>query len=248
MSVFRFRRFSVSNDLSSMKVNTDGVLLGAAATIDSADKSILDAGTGTGTIALMLAQRYCDWPSDQSGVAFCEERSITGIDIDRPASEEAEANFSASPWPGILTAANVALNDFCPLGQIDLIVSNPPFFEGSLEAPDPRRRAARHTGGQRMSYRDLLQFASRQLSASGRLSLILPAAEECGLLRYGRMCSLFPFRMMHIRTTPEKPFSRIIVEFSRVWRQSPCIEEELVIQDNREYTTEYKTLTGAFYL
>lgn len=282
MSIFRFKRFAVSNELSSMKVNTDGVLLGAAATISLSDKLILDAGTGTGTIALMLAQRY-DEKFSLSG------RQLIGIDIDTQTAKEAKANFGASPWAENLTAVEASLQDFsaegnaysangavsgevrgmdCPSAnetissdvqgmgtksamspqptkKFDLIVSNPPFFENSLKTPDFRRTQARHTDS--LSYRDLLEFAQCNLSPAGRLSIILPYEQENDLLRYARMCNLFPFRILCIRTTPRKPFSRLIVEFS--FERSAVTEEELTIhKKGGEYSSDYQNLTGQFYL
>lgn len=243
MSVFRFKRFSVSNELSSMKVNTDGVLLGSATTIYPADRTILDVGTGTGTIALMLAQRY-DEKNSLSG------KQLIGIDIDKMAAEEAQANFKASPWAANLIAIQTGLetlrdSNFQPTMELDLIVSNPPFFENSLKTPDIRRSLARHSDS--LSYKDLLEYAKCHLSAQGRLSMILPSDQGHDLLRYARMCSLFPFRILHIRTTPRKPVTRMIAEFS--FERNAATEEELTIHNQSgEYSSDYQDLTGPFYL
>ena len=128
MSVFRFKKFEVRNEKSAMKVNTDGVLLGIAAPVNSSDSDILDIGTGTGTIALILAQRL----HDTCGIT--DNVSIAGIDIDAPAAEEAGINFSNSPWADSLTAKNISLEDFsAETGdrKFDLIVSNPPYYDAS---------------------------------------------------------------------------------------------------------------------
>ena len=143
MSVFRFKKFEVRNEKSAMKVNTDGVLLGIAAPVNSSDSNILDIGTGTGTIALILAQRL----HDTCGIT--DNVSIAGIDIDAPAAEEAGINFSNSPWADSLTAKNISLEDFsAETGdrKFDLIVSNPPYYDASLTNPDARKTTARHTG------------------------------------------------------------------------------------------------------
>lgn len=203
MSVFHFKRFDVVNEASAMKVNTDGVLLGAAVTLSDHDRLVLDAGTGTGTIALMLAQRYSD-------MNIPEGLEITGIDIDEPSASEASANFASSPWSAGLRAEHCALSDYHPGGKLDLIVSNPPFFEDSLLPPEARRGMAKHTASDAMSYVELVDFAREHLSGDGRLSLILPADRETGLLRYAVSCGLVPFRILRVRTTPQKaPISKI---------------------------------------
>lgn len=248
MSVFHFKQFDIVNEASSMKVNTDGVLLGAAVTIFPGDREVLDAGTGTGTIALMLAQRYSALRSDTGNL------SIEGIDIDEPSATEAAANFAASPWPSCLEARRCPLSEYVPPVPLDLIVSNPPFFEESLLPPEIRRGMARHASGEAMSCHDLIVFASEHLGGEGRLSLILPSDRETDVVRYGVSNSLYPFRIMRIRTTPKKDCSRIIVEFTKIHPQQVS-EEILTIQDVNHYpqnwsgyTPEYLELTGDFYL
>ena len=138
MSEFRFKKFSVRNDLSAMKVNTDGVLLGAAVPLGALPGRILDVGTGTGCIALIVAQRLAD--------TGAEGFEIVGIDIDEPSAREAAANFAASPWAANLSAVHCPLRDFGGRGCWDLIVSNPPYYASDLQAPEFRRNAARHAG------------------------------------------------------------------------------------------------------
>lgn len=246
MSVFHFKRFDVVNEASAMKVNTDGVLLGAAVTLSACDCHVLDAGTGTGTIALMLAQRY-------SAMNVSEGLEITGIDIDVPSASEASANFAASPWAGVLRAEHCALSGFRPAGKLDLVVSNPPFFEDSLLPPEKRRGMARHTASATMSYIELVDFSREYLSDSGRLSMILPADRESGVVRYAASCGFRPFRILRIRTTPQKAPSRVVTEFSRT--AGELVTEELTIQDIQHfpenkngYTPEYLTLMHDFYL
>lgn len=237
MSVFRFKRFSISNELSAMKVNTDGVLLGAAAILRPNDQNILDVGTGTGTIAAMLCQRL----SDMGG----EDYKVTGIDIDEPSVREAAANFAACPWSEHLQAHLCPLEDYIPAEPLDLVVSNPPYFENALQAPQERRNAARHTQG--LSYRELLAFAEQYLSPTGRMSIVLPSEQEEALLRCARSHGLFPLRLMRIRTTARKAPARIIVDFSHE-RNVSVDEQLLTLQDGAERTAEYSSLTGEFYL
>lgn len=239
MSTFRFKQFSIVNERSAMKVNTDGVLLGAAVSLRGDERRILDVGTGTGTIALEAAQRLSEWGAN--------DFVITGIDIDLPSVEEASLNFEASPWKEHLEARHIALQDIEGDERFDLILSNPPYFEQSLHAPDERRNAARHTEvGKSLSYKDLMEFAKLHLSEDGALALILPADREADLLRYGRSCSLFARRVLRVRTVPRKEPCRIIVEFCR--QRSDCKEDLLTIQDGGEYTEEYIRVTGPFYI
>ena len=240
INIFRFKQFSVKNERSAMKVNTDGVLLGAAMTIKPEDRCLLDIGTGTGTIAMMAAQRLSD---------FAERASIDAVDIDEPSASEAADNFANSPWAANLIAYNRSLDDFSaayPDRKYDLIFSNPPYFEDSLTAPDERKSTARHTSDG-LSYRDIFEFAKARLTDSGRVSLVLPADQEKALCRYARMCGLYLFRIMRIRTVPRKAPSRIIAEFSRLRTDVPS-DEMLTIQNEGKYTQEYLSLTKDFYL
>ena len=250
MSVFRFKYFNVVNERSAMKVNTDGVLLGAAMTILPADRRLLDIGTGTGTIALMAAQRALGIPG-QAGddeVRAVVDVVIDAIDIDEPSASEAAANFGESHWAEHLRAHNLSLQDFADSepGKYDLIFSNPPYFEDSCIAPDERKSTARHTSVG-LSYRDIFEFASERLAENGRVSLVLPADQEAALCRYARMCGLHLFRIMRIRTVERKAPIRIITEFSRQRCQTPA-EEPLTIMNEGKYTQEYLSLTKDFYL
>ena len=250
MSVFRFKYFNVVNERSAMKVNTDGVLLGAAMTILPADRRLLDIGTGTGTIALMAAQRALGIPG-QAGddeVRAGGDVLIDAIDVDEPSASEAAANFCESPWAEHLRAHNLSLQDFADSEpcKYDLIFSNPPYFEDSCIAPDERKSTARHTSVG-LSYRDIFEFASERLAENGRVSLVLPADQEAVLCRYARMCGLHLFRIMRIRTVERKAPIRIITEFSRQRCQTPA-EELLTIMNEGKYTQEYLSLTKDFYL
>lgn len=159
MSVFRFKQFVVDQSGCAMKINTDGVLLGAiAATVHP--KRILDVGTGTGVISLMLAQRF---PS----------ATIDAIEIDSLAADTARRNFETSPFSDRLTSHAVALGDFKPDTPYDLIVSNPPFFLHSLKNGDVRKRMARHTD--MAFFCQLLERSQQWLNPAGSLQVILPA-------------------------------------------------------------------------
>ena len=242
MGIFQFKKFSVVNERSAMKVNTDGVLLGAVMTILPDDRKLLDIGTGTGTIALMAAQRL----ASLSAVSL----RISAIDIDEPSATEAAHNFSNSPWADWLRAYHMSLDQYAESLQeedrFDLIFSNPPYFEDSLTAPDQRKSTARHTCDG-LSYRDIFDFAAKRLSEKGRVAFVLPSDQETQLCRYARMSGLHLFRMTKVRTVPRKAPSRMIAEFSRERCDLP--EEQLItIQDEGKYTSQYLSLVQDYYI
>lgn len=241
MGTFRFKRFNVVNEKSAMKVNTDGVLLGAAMTIRPEDRDVLDVGTGTGTIALMAAQRLWDMNGGtNAGFRIC------GIDIDPPSAEEAAENFGNSDWAGFMEAVQSPLSGYRPGGKFDLICSNPPFFDNSLEAPEERRNNARHTCS--LSFRELSEFAAEYLKPDGRLSMILPADSEKAALRYSAMNGLYPFSLLRISTVPWKKASRIIMELSRT-RYGLPEEKAVSIHDiSGNYSKNFELMTSMFYL
>ena len=249
-----------------MKVNTDGVLLGAAMLLTPTDRRLLDIGTGTGTIALMAAQRLADLKGGVGGRSLREELGrtlsyegciqIDAIDIDEPSASEAKANFEQSPWATNLSAHNLSLDDFAARletlkseGQevrYDLIFSNPPYFEDSLTAPDERKSTARHTSDG-LSYRDIFDFSKKYLTDNGRVALVLPADQEAAICRYARMSNMHLLRVLRIRTVPRKSPSRIVIEFSRQ-RVHEVEDTILTIQNEGQYTQEYLSLTKEFYL
>jgi len=228
---FNFKQFSVSHKATALKVGTDAVLLGAAMTIRPGSRTALDIGTGCGVIALMAAQRS-------------ENLNITAIDIDPISCDEAAANFHHSPWSDRLFARTAALQQFSSPEPFDLIFSNPPFFDDSLLNPEERLSRSRHT--QTLSYRDICSFAAENLSPEGTLSMILPSDCEKSLVRTAASFSLFPFRILRIRTTAKKPFKRIIAEFSRT-REVPS-QQEITLQSGSDRSAEYAELTKDFYL
>ena len=247
MGTFRFKRFEVVNERSAMKVNTDGVLLGASMTILPSDRNLLDIGTGTGTIALMAAQRLASCPCEAGATG--SRTIIHAIDIDEASAVEAAANFCNSPWSADLQAFHASLDEYeevSVLPEYDLIFSNPPYFEDSLNAPEQRRNNARHTSTG-LSYREILDFAAARLSDGGRVALVLPAETEHQLCRHARMNGLHLFRIVRVRTVPRKELSRIIAEFSRIRKDTPE-DTVLTIQNEGKYTEEYLSLMRDFYL
>ena len=265
MQIFRFKKFNVVNERSAMKVNTDGVLLGAAMLLTPTDRRLLDIGTGTGTIALMAAQRLADLEGGVGGGSLREQQllseascdiHIDAIDIDEPSASEAKSNFEQSPWAANLSAHNLSLDDFAARlatlkseGQevrYDLIFSNPPYFEDSLTALDERKSTARHTSDG-LSYRDIFDFSKKCLTENGRVALVLPADQEAAICRYARMSNMHLLRVLRIRTVPRKSPSRIVIEFSRQ-RVHDVEDTILTIHNEGQYTQEYLSLTKEFYL
>ena len=161
MAGFRFKQFAVEQEDVAMKVGTDGVLLGAWADCDGANR-ILDIGTGTGVIALQMAQRNT-------------EAQIYAVEIDETATKRARANFDASPWAERLGVEQTAVQEYSPLEKFDLIVSNPPYFVDSLLPPDAKRSTARHTHD--LTFEELDKAVTRLLADNGKFALILPIAE-----------------------------------------------------------------------
>ena len=246
MSVFRFQKFSVRNERSAMKVNTDGVLLGALMTINGDSCHLLDIGTGTGTIALMAAQRM-----DQalSGTSDATQSSyiIEGIDIDAPSAEEAAMNFESSPWKRHLRAYNLSLSEFsslCGSTVYDHIFTNPPFFLEDLHSPDSRKAATRHADS--LPLEEILDFAFQRLSPSGHLSLILPFDSKIMAVRLAAEKSLHLFSCVDIRSTERKQPHRSILEFSRCRPAGECPERLLTIHEGSGYSGEYLRITAPY--
>lgn len=223
---FRFKRFTISQSRCAMKVGTDGTLLGAWA---RGGQTILDVGTGTGLIALMMAQRF-------------PEAEVTGIDIDEAACSQAEENVAASPFRVSVLHKNVLEMD----GVFDAIVSNPPFFSHSLESPDRQRSIARHTSS--LGFGELMQSVVRLLADDGELSLILPAESKSEVESEAALSGLFKVRECAVRTTPRKHPKRFLQAYRK--HPAPCLEvSEGIIETEPGTRSEwYQDLTKEFYL
>ena len=244
MTVFRFKRFQVQNDLSAMKINTDGVLLGAWCSVFPDDKNVLDIGTGTGVVALIVAQRLSE---AKRGLPFCgslsQDDSIIGIDIDDLSVQEAGLNFKNSPWKDNLRAEHCALGDF-PSWKADLVVSNPPYFESETRSPSVRRKQARSTDT--MSFREVLSYSQANLSDNGRVAMILPADYGKAVLFDASDKGLYLNRITFVSSRRGKPFSRVLTEFSL--HRRPLVREEMYItEEDGKYSEEYIKKTSELY-
>ncbi|MCQ2311206.1 MAG: methyltransferase domain-containing protein [Paludibacteraceae bacterium] len=257
---FRFKQFTVWHDKCAMKVGTDGVLLGAwchlgGLTVDNAQCTILDVGTGSGLIALMLAQRMIDGGQ----CTMHDWVHIDAIDIDPQAVEQATYNFGHSPWTKRLHAHLCSLQQVSPLrGDLegsfptnyDLIVSNPPYFVDSLKNPDKGRELARHTDT--LSYEDLLRHSARLLKEHGTLALVLPATAEEQIIRLASVQGLYPTRLTRVFSKPDHPTPiRILIEFvkSASNLKGGIEEHSLYIESaHSPRSEEYAEMTKDFYL
>lgn len=234
-----------------MKVNTDGVLLGAVVPVCDADCRVLDIGTGTGVIALMLAQRLT---ADTEQASRMRPLRILGIDIDPDAAAEAAENFASSDWAEALTSEEISLEKLeirlagTASEAFDIIVSNPPYYDSSLTNPDEKKAVARHTNLPQgsLSYREVMEFAVRHLSETGRLSVVLPSDQEFAALRYARMCGLYLSHLLWVRTVERKQPKRFIATF--VAAPCECRTQMLTIMEKGKYTDEYISLVKDFYL
>lgn len=230
---FKFKQFTIHQDRCAMKVGTDGVLLGAWADCKTA-KKVLDIGTGTGLIALMIAQR--------------SDALIDAIEIDKQATEQAIENVSKSPWAERVNVVNKSLQEFSEQESrtYDLIVSNPPYFQNSMFAPDNKRTHARHNSN--LELEDLIGGAKKLLSNQGRLSVILPYLEGNMLVLQASEEGLYCVRQTKVLPKPGRDPKRLLLEFQQT--KKPLDEQEIIIELNKrhEYSDAYKNLTKDFYL
>ena len=238
MEVFRFKRFEVVNEASPMKVNSDGVLLGAAVPLGKDTRRVLDVGTGTGTVALIVAQRL-----EELG---CPDFMIEGIDIDPAAASEASFNFSRSPWKENLGSTCVSLSGYVPGTPVDLIVSNPPYFVNSLKNPDARRTLARHTDS--LSFDDLFPGVGRLLSEYGVFSIIIPTDALEQMLLNACHYGFYVSRQVAVKTVERKLPKRYLLSFRR--QPTECVVKEIKVMTDSEESrsTWFDALTREFYL
>ena len=212
-----------------MKVGTDGLLLGAWA---QGGKHVLDIGTGTGLIALMMAQRFPD-------------AHVDAIDIDADAASQAEDNARRSPFADRVAVRCVSLQEYVAEREYDSIVCNPPFFTQSLQSPDSKRTLARHSVA--LPFDDLFRHARRLMSDDGVLSIVVPSDALSQIETAAVMNNLFLVRRCFVRTTRKKPARRLLLSFSQ--KPSPFHDEEGVIQEAVNEPSEwYRNLTCDFLL
>ena len=219
--MFRFKQFAIEQELCAMKVGTDGVLLGAWA---NGGPRVLDVGTGTGVVALMMAQRY-------------PEAQVTALDIDEGAVRQAKLNVAHSPFAVRVTVLQERVQKH--EGQYDAVVSNPPFFIDSLAAPDAQRHMARHADT--LSYAELMQATWRLLREDGEMSVVVPFDYRRRMEDEATFVGFFPSRVCTVKTVERKPARRFLLAFRK--HPCECVYETMTIGDEA-----YLRMTGDFYL
>ena len=230
---FEFKQFSVNQSKCAMKVGTDAVLLGAWVETNDA-QNILDIGTGTGVIAIMMAQK--------------SKAEIVALDIDASACEQSRENVLNSPWPNRVQVYNESLQHFAEHFSLkfDLIVSNPPYFVDAYKSAEEARNQARHTD--QLPFSDLVKCAIQLLNPNGRLCIILPTKESIKFRALAAANNLFLTKITHVKTTQYKDEKRQLLQFELINKK--LIEETLVIEQEERhcYSNDYKELTKDFYL
>ncbi len=233
MSSFEFKQFTIHQDRTAMKVGTDGVLLGAWASLRGDEQRILDIGTGTGLIAIMMAQR--------SAAA-----EIIGVEIDPSSAEQAAENMGESKWSERLSVVHSPIQSYADIRQFDLILTNPPYFVNSLLSKGESRTVARHTT--ELSFCDLIDAVVVLLSGGGHFAIILPPRETemferevNGRLHLHRRCM--------VKGKVGGEVKRVMSEYG-LYAVESVATSEIAIRDTspNEYSSEYRDLTSEYYL
>ena len=233
---FTFKQFHIVDNHTAMKVGTDAVLLGSWA---QGGKKILDIGTGTGLIALMMAQRF-------------PLADIDAIEIDKGAFEDAQLNVSQSPFNDRINIVNCCLQDYqlchetCTEGVYDAIVCNPPYFINSLKNPLLSRTTARHADS--LSPQELIYYAKRLLKTKGTLSIIIPYDNKDILEAEAIFNGLSVLKLVNIKTKSSKPAKRCLIEFGKDATKQCETEEQVLTTDKGTRTEWYQNITQEFYI
>ncbi len=228
---FQFQQFRIHQDRCAMKISTDAVLLGTLTEAEHPVK-ILDIGTGTGVIALMLAQRF-------------PGATLSAIELDQDAAEQATENFQGSPFADRLSLFHGRFQDFPGEGQFDLIVSNPPFFPDHLKSTDPKRNKALHTD--ELPFPELIEKTSQILSPGGSFWVILPPRQMQDFEVLATKSGLFPFQKVRIKDSEPKPVYREVCGFSLA--EMVKKETKLVLKEaNGSYSEAYSKLLSGFLM
>lgn len=229
-SFFKFKQFTIEQGGCAMKVGTDGVLLGAWTQVKPHER-VLDIGTGTGLICLMLAQRTA--------------AHVCAIDVDADAVKQAIQNVQASPWADRIEVRLADAQTFSAPEKYDVVVSNPPYFQQSLKCPDERRTMARHTDS--LNYSELCACAARCLTAEGSFSVVLPADAVQQFILAAATYQLWPLRKTWVVTKEGALPKRVLMQLG--YRLQPCTEDTLLLElPGRVRSPQYVALTNEYYL
>ncbi len=231
-TVFKFKQFEVDQRDCAMKINTDGVLLGAIVDFDNPSR-ILDVGSGTGVISLMLAQRFVDsW--------------VDAVEIDTDAYLRTKENFDHSPFAARLTAYQSSFEAIENDVVYDLIVSNPPFYTNSLHNPDARKKLARHTDHD--FFLTLLRFSYSKLNDNGSLQLIVPVDLALEIIDMAKPLGLYLSKQIQVRSFIDSETIRIILDLRKKPVDNVATDNLIIYETKGEYTARYKTLLSPFFL
>lgn len=226
---FEFKQFSICHAHCAMKVGTDGVLLGAWA---NGGRRILDVGTGSGLIAMFMAQRF-------------PKAEVVAIDIDKAACLQARENITASVFKERIGVVETALQDFSDV-KFDSIVCNPPFFNDSLVNVDYRKAIARHAVT--LPFGDLFSNAARLLSDEGEFSVVIPYSLRREFDDEAAFAGLFPLRAYAVKTTFRKPPKRVLLSYGNHFMAEVDERSECMFEDGNVRSAWFDTLTHDFYL
>jgi len=232
---FRFKQFTIQQELAAMKVGTDGVLLGAWASVPQPGSRVLDLGTGTGLIALMIAQRTMNVEVD-------------AVEIDPSSARQAMENFQNSPWKERVSCIHSSFQDYSSQWEslYDLIICNPPFFSASSKTPSKEKNLARHDDS--LSLEDIFRGSVSLMKKEGIISLILPVHKKAQALDLMEEHQLYCKRHTRVKPAPGKSTHRVLLEFSFI--PGKCKEDELTIETESRhmYTNQFNNLVDDFYL
>lgn len=242
-----FQLFTVRDEKCAMKIGTDGVLLGAWASTHSAEKAlnIADVGSGSGVVALMLAQRFT-------------ESQVTAVELEPLAVEQSQENFEHSPFDSRMKCVEASFQDWASesdnQSSFDLVVSNPPFFNGKPKSPFHARNLARHDDYLNIS--DLFEGAEKVLRAEGVFGLVWPVEREADLMAAAKTHKFHVIRKCIILPTPLHKPVRFLVEFSKVTSGDQDVPSSILTNivletgegEGRHFTTQHNELMKAFFL
>ena len=229
--IFKFKKFNVDQSGCAMKINTDGVLLAALAESENPTK-ILDIGTGTGVLALMMAQRF-------------PGAKVHAVEIDEQASATASKNFQLSVFNERLNIRNVAIEQYSNSEKFDLIISNPPFFVNDLKNTEEKKGIARHASEQ--FFANLLLKVDAILADAGNFWFILPVKQAEALIENAKQFKIYASKIIQLHSDASKPAFRYIVNLNRS-KADVSVEHFYIYESEKTYTKEYKLLLKDFFL
>lgn len=229
---FQFKKFTIHQDNTAMKVTTEACLFGAWVQTFGA-RHILDIGTGTGLLTLMLAQKTTS------------ETQIHAVEMDKSALEQAKENISKSPWASRVRIFHQRIQDFQSVEGYDFIICNPPFFDNHLTSSNIAKNQALHQVS--LSFEELLNAVGRLLNPNGYLAVLLPTYEMDIFRKLAHSRGFFPRNQLTVYNRPQKPIFRQIIIFAQQEMEIQR-EEVLIREDSQEYSKAFRELLKDFYL